>query len=232
MSDTELWVCELGVVEYREALALQERVRAARQAERGPGHAAPARAPAGLHARAPVARGRAAVRRGLVPRAGDRHRRRRPRRQADLPRPRPARRLSDHADRRRHRLHPHDRAGDRRRARRRGDRGARAARRRARLHGRLDAGAQDRVDRRARGARRDDPRLRGQRRQRPRAVSVGRRLRPRRREHDVGARGGPGDRRPAMPAFRAAVAEQFATAFGRDAHTVTLDRLDAALVAS
>jgi lipoate-protein ligase B len=29
----ELWVCHLGVVEYREALALQERIRAARQAE-------------------------------------------------------------------------------------------------------------------------------------------------------------------------------------------------------
>ncbi len=29
----ELWVCQLGTVEYREALALQERVRAARQAE-------------------------------------------------------------------------------------------------------------------------------------------------------------------------------------------------------
>jgi lipoyl(octanoyl) transferase len=28
---SELWVCHLGVVEYREALALQERVRAARQ---------------------------------------------------------------------------------------------------------------------------------------------------------------------------------------------------------
>jgi lipoate-protein ligase B len=28
----ELWVCQLGTVEYREALALQERVRAARQA--------------------------------------------------------------------------------------------------------------------------------------------------------------------------------------------------------
>ncbi|MEA2221621.1 MAG: lipoyl(octanoyl) transferase [Solirubrobacteraceae bacterium] len=32
----ELWVCELGVVEYRAALALQERVRAARQAEAVP----------------------------------------------------------------------------------------------------------------------------------------------------------------------------------------------------
>ncbi len=29
----ELWVCHLGVVEYGEALALQERIRAARQAE-------------------------------------------------------------------------------------------------------------------------------------------------------------------------------------------------------
>ena len=32
----ELWVCELGLVEYREALALQQRVRAARQDERVP----------------------------------------------------------------------------------------------------------------------------------------------------------------------------------------------------
>jgi lipoyl(octanoyl) transferase len=32
MTGDELWVCELATVEYREALALQERVRAARQA--------------------------------------------------------------------------------------------------------------------------------------------------------------------------------------------------------
>jgi lipoate-protein ligase B len=32
----ELWVCQLGTVEYREALALQERVRAARQEEAVP----------------------------------------------------------------------------------------------------------------------------------------------------------------------------------------------------
>jgi lipoyl(octanoyl) transferase len=32
----ELWVCQLGTVEYREALALQERVRAARQQETVP----------------------------------------------------------------------------------------------------------------------------------------------------------------------------------------------------
>jgi len=35
MSD-ELWVCELGLVEYREALALQEQLRTARQDERVP----------------------------------------------------------------------------------------------------------------------------------------------------------------------------------------------------
>jgi lipoyl(octanoyl) transferase len=33
MSANELWVCQLETVEYREALALQERVRAARQAQ-------------------------------------------------------------------------------------------------------------------------------------------------------------------------------------------------------
>ncbi|HEY1537817.1 MAG TPA: lipoyl(octanoyl) transferase LipB [Solirubrobacteraceae bacterium] len=32
MTADELWICQLGTVEYREALALQERVRAARQA--------------------------------------------------------------------------------------------------------------------------------------------------------------------------------------------------------
>jgi lipoyl(octanoyl) transferase len=36
MGMDELWVCQLGTVEYREALALQERVRAARQEEAVP----------------------------------------------------------------------------------------------------------------------------------------------------------------------------------------------------
>jgi len=36
MSSDDLWVCQLGIVEYREALALQQRVREARQAERIP----------------------------------------------------------------------------------------------------------------------------------------------------------------------------------------------------
>ncbi|MBV9000256.1 MAG: hypothetical protein JO304_14425, partial [Solirubrobacterales bacterium] len=36
MNSPEIWVCHLGVVEYREALALQERLRAARQEEELP----------------------------------------------------------------------------------------------------------------------------------------------------------------------------------------------------
>ena len=38
MSDTrpELWVCHLGTIEYRQALELQERLRAARQADELP----------------------------------------------------------------------------------------------------------------------------------------------------------------------------------------------------
>jgi lipoyl(octanoyl) transferase len=36
MRDGELWVCHLGTVEYREALALQERIRAARQQDELP----------------------------------------------------------------------------------------------------------------------------------------------------------------------------------------------------
>ena len=117
----ELWTVDLGVVEYREAWALQERVRAARQADAIPDTLL-------LLEHPPVyARGRRSTPgeladgRGLVPGAGDRHRRRRPRRPADLPRPRPARRLPDHARR------PTSWAtcsthggGDRHRARRRG----------------------------------------------------------------------------------------------------------------
>ena len=36
MSSPEIWVCHLGVVDYREALSLQERVREARQADELP----------------------------------------------------------------------------------------------------------------------------------------------------------------------------------------------------
>ncbi len=57
------------------------------------------------------------------------------------------------------------------------------------LDRRLGRGPQDRLDRRARLARRDDPRLRGQRRQRPAAVRVGRPVRARRRADDVDHQG-------------------------------------------
>ncbi len=57
-----------------------------------------------------------------------------------------------------------------------------------RLHRRVGRRPQDRLDRRARLARRHHARLRRQRRQRPRAVLVGGRLRPARRAHDLAAR--------------------------------------------
>ena len=54
------------------------------------------------------------------------------------------------------------------------------------VHRRVGRGPQDRLDRRARLARRDRARLRGQRRQRRRAVPPGHRLRAARRADDVG----------------------------------------------
>ncbi len=64
----ELWVCHLGTVPYRDALAIQEQIRGRRQAGGAARHAAAARAPARLHARAALRRRRPAVRRGLLPR--------------------------------------------------------------------------------------------------------------------------------------------------------------------
>ena len=185
-----LWVCELGVVEYREALALQERVRAARQADAIPDTLLLLEHPPVYTRGRRSHRRRAAARRGLVPRAGDRHRRRRPRRQAHLPRPRPARRLPDHADRRRHRVPAHDRGRDRRGARRRA--GSRRARDPTTAPTTPASGRGERKIASigvhvARGvtthgfALNVDNDLA--------AVRLGRRLRPGRREHDVGARG-------------------------------------------
>ena len=57
----QLWTCVLGTVEYRRAVALQEQLRARVIAGELPGPPAPARAPAGLHARA-AARSRATCR--------------------------------------------------------------------------------------------------------------------------------------------------------------------------
>ena len=111
------------------------------------------------------------------------------RRQADLPRAGPARRLPDHAGARHPRVHRHDGGRARRRARRGGDRGARARPRGAAVHRRVGRGPQDRVDRRPRLARRLLARVRGQRRQRRRAVPPGHGVRAARRADDVGRAG-------------------------------------------
>ena len=88
-------------------------------------------------------------------------------------------------------------------------------------------GPQDRLDRRPRLARRDDPRLRRQRRQRPAAVRVGRALRPRGRAHDLGHA-----RRPAagdhLDCFRRRMALRFCEAFGRRQRLVTPEQIGAA----
>ena len=191
----EIWVCHLGTVAYGDALALQERVRARRQAEELPDTLLLLEHPpvytrgrrSGAERAAASARTSTALA-GIevfdTDRGGKRH----------LPRPRPARRLSDHAHRRRRSLPARDGRRDRRRARRAGHPRPLAPRRGHRLHGRVGGGPQDRLDRRARLARRHHPRLRRQRRERPRAVLLGHRLRPARRDNDLaraGARAAP-----------------------------------------
>ena len=124
----ELWVCDLGLGPLREALALQESLRAARQADEIPDTLL-------LLEHPPVyTRGRRSSADELPaePRflgaRGDRGGRRRPRRPRHLPRPGPARRLPDRGDRRRDRLPALARARDRRDALARGPRrGGRAA---------------------------------------------------------------------------------------------------------
>ena len=178
----ELWTVHLGVVPYREALDLQHRVRAARQADAVPDVLLLLEHPPDVHARPAQRPRRARARRGLVPRPGHRGRRRRPRRQGDLPRARAARRLPDRAHRRRHRAT----CGRwrTRSSRRSSDEGV-AARSRPEdgpdYTGVWAGRPQDRLDRRARRPRRHHARLRGQRRQRPRPVHLGRRLRAARR---------------------------------------------------
>ena len=124
----ELWVCHLGTIEYRRALEAQTHVRARRQADEIPDTLL-------LLEHPPVyTRGRRSQD-GELPMGEDFYRARgieivevdRGGR-AHLPRPRSARRLPDHAHRRRHRLPAHDRARDRRRARRRAVSRARRAR--------------------------------------------------------------------------------------------------------
>ena len=117
-SHDELWVCHLGAVPYRDALAIQEHAPRAAPGRRAARHAAAARAPARLHARAALRR-RASCRSARTSTAPKASTCRPPTAAgAHLPRPRPARRLSDHAHRRRAPLPAHDGRRDRRRARR------------------------------------------------------------------------------------------------------------------
>ena len=160
------------LVEYGEALELQEPLRDARAGGRDPGHAAAARAPARLHARAAqrTRRAPAAARPGTASGAST---------IVDVDRggkvtyhgARPARRLPDRgasSDVVEH-VRSHG-ARDRRRPRRGGRRRARARDGGARYTGVWVGEAQDRLDRRARPPRDRDARARDQRRQRPRAV--------------------------------------------------------------
>ena len=87
-----------------------------------------------------------------------------------VPQPRAARRLPDHAHGRHPRLPAHDGVG----ADRRPHRGGRSRRGGQAPDRRVGPGPQDRVDRRPRHARHDQPRLRGERGQRPGAVRLGR----------------------------------------------------------
>ena len=176
----ELLVCHLEPVEYREAWPCRSALRARVPGRRAARRAAAARAPAGLHARPPLGRGRAADGRGLVPLAGHR-RRRRPTAAASSPTTAPAsssatrscasRTSSPTCARWRRRSSPRWPT----RASRRG------APRGRDFTGVWVGGPQDRLDRRPRVARRHDPRLRDQRRQRPAAVRVGRAVRAARR---------------------------------------------------
>ena len=185
----EIWVCHLGMVEYREALELQERDAGRAPGGRAPRRAADARAPARVHARAPLGR-RASCRWARSgTRAGDRDRRDRPRRQGHLPRPRPARRLSDRPRRRRGGVRADARAGA-------GGGAGRGGRGRARPAARTATGtpASGSASGRSRRsactvARREHARVRGQRRERPAAVQLDRAVRARRRADDVARRG-------------------------------------------
>ena len=207
----ELWVAQLGPVPYVEALELQS--AAARAA---PG-AARSRTSLLLLEHPPVyTRGRR-TEPGDLPMGEDWYRaqgievaRHRPRRPRDLPRPGPARGLPDHGIERRRR-----RTCTRwsRRSSRRSPTRAIAAEVRDGLTGVWAGDAQDRLDRRARVARRDHARLRGERGQRPAAVRVDRAVRDRRRADDLACSRETG-RTGGMRCFRKRVAWRFAQAFG------------------
>ena len=219
----ELWVCQLGTVEYREALALQERVRAARQAgvvpdvmlvlEHWPVYtrgrrSGPGELPMGedwYRAQGieivDVDRGGKVTYHGPGQLVGY-----------------PIVAVDDVVEYVRT-LERGIVAALRRGGRRRR---AGAARGRPRLHRRLGGRAQDRLDRGARRARRDHARVGGQRRERPAAVLVGGAVRARRRPDDLADRG---DRpRPPgqMPCFRKRAAYRGGPRAGRRQRLVSL----------
>ena len=185
----DMRVCHLGTLPYLNALAIQAEVQAQRQADEAARHSAPAGAPTRLHTRPPRRGQRAVPRRGLLPCARHRDRANRPWRQGHLPRPRPARRLPDHARRRHQRAPAQDGGGDRGGACRVRHRGALTLRGGHRLHRRVGGESQDRLDRRARLARRVHTWLCRQRHQRPHPVHMDRALRPSRCDHDIGRTG-------------------------------------------
>ena len=184
----ELWVCHLPAIEYRAALGLQERVRAARQEERIPDTLLLLEHPP-VYTRgrrsdpSELTMGEAWYREQGIDivdtNRGGRVTYHGPGQLVGYPIMRIGdviaylrtmeRAIVDGAGRRRHQR-------------------PRAARRGPGLHRRLGRRAQDRVDRRARLARRDDARLRDKRRQRPGAVRLGRGVRADRRADDLRAR--------------------------------------------
>ena len=177
---------------------------------------------------------------GLLPGARHRGDRDRPRWARHLPRPRPARRLSDHGSDRHRRAPAHDGIRDHRRARRRRHRGALARGGGSRLHRRVGRAAEDRLDRRARLARHRHPWVRGKRRQRPRPVLVGRRVRiagcrndvhrpraggsnPEQADYDSAAP--PTNGASGVPCFRKRMAHAFCATHGRRQRLVSPGRL-------
>ena len=227
----ELWTVHLGVVPYREALDLQHRVRAARQADAVPDVLLLLEHPRDVHAGAAqrpgeLARGEAWYRdQGIEVVGVDRGGKvtyHGPGQLVGYPIVRTddviahVRTMEDVL------IAALEREGVAARSRARGRPG---------LHGRLGGRPQDRLDRRARRPRRHHARLRGQRRQRPRPVHLGRRLRAARRDDDLGrARDGHGP--GACPACARETAFRFAQAHGLRQRLVSTDRLHAALGAA
>ena len=189
----ELWTAWLGTVDYARGARAAGAPAGGAPGRAHPRRAAAARAPAGLHARRAARPPRdLPTRRGLVRRAGHR-RSSTPTAAASSP---TTARASSSATRScdAGRVLPFVRTLERAIVAALADQGVAAHARddeSARVRRRVGRGPQDRLDRHPGEGRDHEARPRDQRRQRPRAVRVGRRLRPGRRDDDVGgARGG------------------------------------------